>query len=278
MNKFALFTLLPFFLLIAMFLVVPVVTMISASLSGENGSGWTLGNYIEIFINPFYYQSFKNSAIISFTSSLIGVIIATFVAYSFTKFHSAFQEKLLLFVNMTSNFAGVPLAFAFIILLGNSGVFTLLFQQFGIDLFQHFDLYSWAGLTMIYVYFQLPLAVLLLFPIYKGIDEKWKEASFLLGASTFTFWRKIGFPYILPAITGTLSILFANAMGAYGTAYALVGSKINLLPIRIGALVSGDIYARPELGSALAVTLALLMMTAMLVNEWLLRKVRRDMK
>ncbi|WP_258535719.1 ABC transporter permease subunit [Bacillus sp. 03113] len=261
-----------------MFLFVPLFTMITASFSGENGSGWTFGNYIEIFTNSFYYQSFKNSAIISLTSSLIGLVIALFVAYSFTKFPSAFQEKLLLFVNMISNFAGVPLAFAFIILLGNSGVFTLLFHKFGMEWLQQFDLYSWAGLTMIYVYFQLPLAALLLFPMYKGIDEKWKEASYLLGATPFTFWRKIGLPYLLPGITGTLSILFANAMGAYATAYALVGSKFNLLPIRIGSLVSGDIYARPELGSALAVILALLMMMAMLINEWLLRKVRRDIK
>lgn len=91
------------------------------------------------------------------------------------------RDRLLMLSNMTSNFAGVPLAFAYIILLGNNGVFTLLFKQWGWSVFADFDLYSWSGLILVYVYFQVPLALLLLYPSFYGIREQWREAASLLG-------------------------------------------------------------------------------------------------
>lgn len=67
-------------------------------------------------------------------------------------------------------------------------------------------------------------------------------------------------------------------MGAYATAYALVGGNYNLLAIRIGSLVSGDVFAKPQLGSALAVFLTITMLLSMIINESMMRRVRRDMK
>ncbi|MCK9905388.1 ABC transporter permease subunit, partial [Frankia sp. Cpl3] len=113
---------------------------------------------------------------------------------------------------------------------------------------------------------------------YYGIQEQWKESAALLGASPYQFWRNVGLPVILPGVVGTLSILFANSMGAYATAYALVGSNYNLLSIRIGSLVAGDVVTRPELASALAVILAVTMIGAMWVNERMMRRVRRDLQ
>lgn len=215
--------------------------------------------------------------LISLLSSLIGIVAAVFATYAITRFPQSLQQRVLVITNLTSNFAGIPLAFAFIVLLGNSGLFVLLAKQLGIDFGQSFTLYSWSGLTLVYIYFQLPLAVMLLYPLYHAIQKQWMEAAELLGASPWNFWLRIGFPVLLPGIVGTFSILFANAMGAYASAYALTGSNYNLVPIRIGALVSGDIFARPELGSALAVLLGLTLAAALLVNEWLTRKIRRDL-
>ena len=80
-----------------------------------------------------------------------------------------------------------------------------------------------------------------------------------------------------PGITGTFVILFANAMGAYATAYALVGGNFNLLAIRIGSLVAGDVSTKPQLGSALAVLLGLMMLVALTVSQWFMRRVRKDL-
>lgn len=271
-------SLIPFFILVLLFLFVPLFFMIYGSFQGDGGTGFTLKQYTEVFQNTYYHQAFKNSILISFLSSMIAIVLAVFAAYSITLFSKKFQDRILVFANLTSNFAGIPLAFAFIVLLGNSGLFTLLFKHFGWDTLGSFNVYSWSGLVLIYIYFQLPLAVMLLYPVYQGIQNQWKEAASLLGASPLQFWLRIGLPVILPSIAGTFSILFANAMGAYASAYALTGSTYNLVTIRIGALTAGDIFAKPELGSAIAVLLGLTLVAAMLVNEWLTRKVRRDLK
>ncbi|MBG9737622.1 ABC transporter permease [Paenibacillus alvei] len=276
-NSMLYITIIPLFIFVALFMFVPLFTMISGSFQEDGGGAFTFNQYKELFTNPYYWKAFENSILISLLSSFIGIIAAIFAAYALTRFPQRVQERLLVITNLTSNFAGIPLAFAFIVLLGNSGLFTMLFRQFGIDMTATFNLYSWAGLTIIYVYFQLPLAIMLLYPLYHAIQDNWKEAASLLGASPFQFWKRIGLPVLLPGIAGTFSILFANAMGAYASAYALTGSNYNLVPVRIGALVSGDIFARPELGSALGVLLGLTLLAAMLVNEWLTRKVRRDL-
>lgn len=260
------------------FLLLPLLNMVVDSFREEGGRGFTLNQYLISLTNPFYTAAIRNSLLISLLSGFIGIVVGWMVAYSLSRIPGKLRDLFLMFSNMTSNFSGVPLAFAYIILLGNNGFFTLLMKEWGFDLFGSFNLYSWGGLVLVYVYFQIPLAILLLYPTIYGIREEWKESSYLLGASKLDFWIRVGFPILLPGIMGTFSILFANAMGAYATAYALVGGNYNLLAIRIGGLVSGDIFARPELASALSVLLGLMMILAMGFNEWMMKRVRRDLQ
>lgn len=277
-TKFAIFSLLPFAVLIIAFEIVPLIEMIMDSFLNDDGTGYSLQQYITAFSNAYYTKGMINSLLISLYSSLIGISIALVTSYSITRMPKKIQSTILTFSNMISNFSGIPLAFAYIILLGTSGVFTLLFKEFGWDIFSSFDLYSLSGLVTVYVYFQVPLAILLLYPTYSGIQKSWRESASLLGASSLQFWRYIGLPVIFPSVVGTFSILFANSMGAYATAYALMGGNYNILPIRIGSLVSGDVISQPHLGSALAVILGLMMIGAMWFNEQMMRRVRRDLR
>ncbi|MED4750689.1 ABC transporter permease [Brevibacillus choshinensis] len=275
---FSLVAMLPFAVLVIAFEIVPLIGMLIDSFSKDEGGGYGLQQYMTALTNPYYSKGMLNSLLISLYSSLIGIGIALVSSYSITQMPKKIQTMMITFSNMTSNFSGVPLAFAYIILLGTSGIFTLLSKDFGWDILSSFDLYSWGGLVAVYVYFQIPLAILLLYPTYSGIQKSWKESAALLGASSWQFWRYIGLPVIFPSLIGTFSILFANAMGAYATAYALVGGSYNLVPIRIGALVSGDVVSQPHLGSALAMILGLMMIGAMWINERMMRRVRRDLR
>lgn len=277
-TLFAVIALLPFALLIVGFELLPLIAMIRDSFLADDGVTYTFKQYITAFTNPYYTKGMLNSLLISVYASCIGIAIAIAASYSMTRMPMKIQSMLVTFSNLTSNFSGVPLAFAFIILLGNSGVFTLLFKEWGWNITDSFNLYSWSGLVAVYVYFQVPLAILLLYPAYSGIHKHWRESASLLGASAFQFWLRIGLPVIIPSIVGTFSILLANAMGAYATAYALVGGSYNLLPIRIGALVAGDVVTRPQLGSALAVILGTMMVIAMWCNERMMRRFRRDLR
>lgn len=268
-NGFYLTTMGVFLLLIAAFMAIPLVSLVATSLTAPKVGGFTTANFLTVFNSKLYQLSFLNSLMLSLQSSLYGILIALVCSYALTRFASEkVQNNLLVIVNMTSNFAGMPLAFALTLMLGNTGMFIILLKLMGLDITGEFSIYSVQGLVIAYTYFQVPLGIMLLYPIYRGVREDWKEAASILGASTSQFWLRIGVPTILPSVLSTFTLLFANAMGAYATAYYLVSSSYNLVTIRIGALISGDLRTKPEIGSALAVTLALVLIVIMLINDW----------
>lgn len=273
-----LLALIPFLLLVFMFELMPLFSIITKSFLSSDEGTFTFENYITILSRPFYQQAIWNSIKISLISSIIGIIIALFGAKAVHNSDGKMKRIFMSILNMTSNFAGVPLAFAFIILLGKTGIFVILGKKLGIDVLANFDLYSMKGLTLIYVYFQIPLATLLLIPAFDAIREEWKEAAKILRANTFQFWRYVGLPIIFPSILGTLSVLFSNALVAYATAYALLVGNASIIPIRISELFVGDIMQRPELGSALSIILMILMIIAFAINNILTKRLRKDVE
>ena len=273
-----LLALIPFLLLVFMFELMPLFSIITKSFLSSDEGTFTFENYITILSRPFYQQAIWNSIKISLISSIIGIIIAFFGAKAVHNSDGKMKRIFMSILNMTSNFAGVPLAFAFIILLGKTGIFVILGKKLGIDVLANFDLYSMKGLTLIYVYFQIPLATLLLIPAFDAIREEWKEAAKILRANTFQFWRYVGLPIIFPSILGTLSVLFSNALVAYATAYALLVGNASIIPIRISELFVGDIMQRPELGSALSIILIILMIIAFAINNILTKRLRKDVE
>jgi len=264
----ALLCLLPFAVFFVIFQIAPLAWVAINSVQSE--AGWGVANFSKVFSSKFYLQALQRSLEISFWSSLFGIVIATLGAYSLRQVDSRLRDFVSAFANMTSNFAGVPLAFAFIILLGFNGALTLLLKQIG--LLEDFSIYSKSGLILVYTYFQIPLGVLLLYPAFDALREDWRESAALLGANHWQYWRHIGLPVLTPALLGTFVILLANALGAYATVYALTTGNFNVLPIRIAGLVAGDISLDPNLASALAMVLVGLMTVVTVVHQWLLKR------
>ena len=262
---------LPFAVFFIAFQLAPLVWVAVSSFYSDAYETWGLGNYTDILTSSFYLQAMRFSLDISIWSSLFGLLIALVGSYSLRQLGpTRLHDFVMSFTNMTSNFAGVPLAFAFVILLGLNGCLTLLLKKYG--LIEGFNLYSRDGLIVLYTYFQIPLGVLLLYPAFDGLRESWRESAALLGAGRWHYWRYIGLPVMCPALMGTFIILLANALGAYATVYALTSGNFNVVPIRIAALVSGDITLDPNMGSALAMLLVALMVFITLIHQWLLRR------
>jgi putative spermidine/putrescine transport system permease protein len=260
--------LLPFAVFFIVFQLAPLAWVAISSL--QSPEGWGLANFTKAFSSRFYRQAMQFSLEISLWSSLLGLLIAVLGSYSLRQVKSPLRNFVTSFANMTSNFAGVPLAFAFIILLGFNGAITLLLKQSG--LLTDFSIYSKTGLIVVYTYFQIPLGVLLLYPAFDALREDWRDAAALLGASAWQYWRLVALPVLLPALLGTFVILLANALGAYATVYALTTGNFNVLPIRIAAMVAGDITLDPHLASALAVILVAMMALVTVVHQWILRR------
>lgn len=260
----------PFFVLFFMFQLAPIIWVVCNSFVYEGEL--TLDNYAEIFSSPFILQGFKNSLWLSLLSSIIGLAIALLAVNSIRRVNGRVRNAVIAFVNMSSNFSGVPLAFAFIIILGTNGAVTLILRQLGI--IDDFELYGKWGLLAIYTYFQIPLAILLLYPAFDQLKDEFQEAAQLLGASTLQYVIKVALPLLTPAIIGTLVILIANAMGAYASVYALTAGNYNVITIRIAALVSGDIFLEPNLAAAISVLLMILMAFIVMLNYTLLNRSR----
>lgn len=261
--KYGLF-LIPLALIVIFFLVVPIISVVEGSFKADGDTVYSFYNYKYIFQSRFYRQGFYNSIKVSALSTIFGMIISFQLAYSISRLNEKIRGNVLLYSNMMSNFSGLPLAFAFIIILGANGAATILLQKLGI---KGFDIYSQYGLILVYTYFQIPLGTLLLYPALDSLDERWKEACSLLGGGKFDYWRRIGFPILKSSVIGTGIILFTNAIGAYATAYGIMVSNYNIIPIRIGALISGDVILKPNMASALAVLLILMILIIFFINE-----------
>ncbi|HHG3600284.1 TPA: ABC transporter permease [Vibrio parahaemolyticus] len=260
--------LVPFVLFFYLFQLAPMIWVLFNSFiyDGE----FALDNYIEVLDSAFMLQAFGNSLWLSVWSSIFGLAIATLLVSSLRRVDSKLRDAVIAFTNMSSNFAGVPLSFAFIIILGTNGAITLLLKQYG--LLGDFDLYGKWGLLAIYIYFQIPLAVLLLYPAFDALSDDWQAAAALLGARTALYWAKVALPVLSPALFGTFIILIANAIGAYASVYALTSGNYNVITIRIASLVSGDLFLEPNLAAAISVILMALLAFITVINQWLIAK------
>ncbi len=270
----------PFMIFALMFLIAPTLYLVSGAFFNAEGQ-FTLQNIADLF-TPTIMSAYSISIKVSLASSLGGALIGFFLAWAIVLggLPSWIRSGLLTFSGVASNFAGVPLAFAFIATLGRTGLVTVLLRDwFGFNLYSTgFNLLSFFGLTITYMFFQIPLMVLILTPALDGLKKEWREASEILGASNWQYWRMIGLPILWPSLLGTSLLLFANAFGAIATAYALTGASLNIVPILLYAQIRGDVLHNPNLGYALALGMIVITGLSNILYIWLRMRAERWQK
>jgi putative spermidine/putrescine transport system permease protein len=269
---------LPFILFGLLLLILPSLSIFLRSFESPEG-GFTFNNILEIFRRTDLLNAYKNSLIISLLTAVVGALWGFLIAYAVTSGGMPRQIRsfVLTFAGVASNFAGVPLAFAFIATIGNTGMITRLISSVtGTNIVQHgWKVYNIWGLSLVYLYFQLPLMILVISPAIDGLRREWREASDTLGGTGWHYWRHVGIPILLPAVLGSTILLFGNAFGAYATAFAFAGSALNLITIVIGAQIQGDVLFNPGLGNALALGMILMMSLSLYGYMYLMRKAAR---
>ncbi len=265
--------LVPLLLFLALFLVIPAISVFQRALTDNDGN---LG--FKAMSDAFSGQNldaFKFSVRLSALTSLVGVIIGTLLAYAATTITRPkwLRSMITSFSGVAANLGGVPLAFAFVALLGRQGLLTKILN----GLF-HFNLYggkftldSTWGLTTVYSYFNIPLMVLITLPAIDGLKASWREACANLGGTSWTYWRRIGIPVLFPSLLGGFLLLFANSFSAYATA-AAISQKSLIVPLRISFYLRGDVSANEDqLGFSLAAWM-IVVMTVCMGLYWVLRK------
>jgi putative spermidine/putrescine transport system permease protein len=244
----------PFIIFSLLFLIIPTLYLVIGAFFTPDGQ-FTFKNIGDLF-EPTILSAYWISIKVSVASALGGALIGFFLAWAVVLggLPTWVRSMLLTFSGVASNFAGIPLAFSFLATLGRTGLATVIMRDyFGFNLYgTGFNLLSFFGLTITYMYFQIPLMVLILTPALDGMKKEWREASQILGATNRQYWTMVALPILWPSLLGTTLLLFANAFGAIATAYALTGSSLNIVPILLYAQIRGDVLHNANLGYAIA--------------------------
>jgi putative spermidine/putrescine transport system permease protein len=264
---------------VLLFLFLPAGEVLLGAFKGAH-SGWTLDNIRTLFKEPFI-GAYKKSIEVSLVTALLGGLLGLGIAYSVIREGTPrwIRSAMTTFSGVAANFGGIPLAFAFIATIGSIGIVTkFLKEQLGIDLYGPgigFSLFSTTGVELVYLYFQIPLMILVIAPAIDGLKREWREAAANLGATPWQYWRHVGIPVLMPSILGTIVLLFGNAFAAYATAYALTSGAVNLVPVMIGYYFSGNVLDNPHLAQALALGMFVVLGLMMAIYVPLQRRAAR---
>jgi putative spermidine/putrescine transport system permease protein len=257
---------------LVLFLLIPAISVFTNALRTEEGLSLSaMGEAFSGQNRSAFWFSIRFSAIAAVTGVVLGTLLA-YAAATATR-PRWLRNVVTSFSGVAANMGGLPLAFAFLTLLGRQGVLTKIIKEvLGYDLYAgDFDLGSVRGLVIVYSYFNIPLMVLITLPAIDGLKQSWREACANLGGTSLTFWRRVGLPVLAPSLMGGFLLLFANSFSAYATAAVLTDNS-KIVSRRIGFFLGGDVsIGEDAVGYALAAWMIIITAIAM-VLYWLARK------
>jgi len=267
----------PFFVYVGVFLLLPTAIIVIGSLTGPGG-GVSLANFAGID-KPFMLKALSLSLSVSAVSAVAGACFGALLAYAVVTGNpnGMLRRSIMSASGVLAQFGGVALAFAFIATISTVGFVTVFLKDHGIDIYPNgVWLYDAPGITLIYVYFQIPLMVLVFLPALDGIRPQWREATESLGGSTWHYWRYVAGPLLAPAFLGCTLLLFANAFSAYATISALLTNGGSYVPLQVQALLTSETeQSQPGLAQALALSMILIVVIVMTLYALLQRRTTR---
>jgi putative spermidine/putrescine transport system permease protein len=268
----------PFAVYVALGLLIPTVAVAVKAFQNSATGSFTLSN-VKAASSGIYFEGFKTDILLSVASAIVPGIIGFLIAYAiFTaRRGSVLRQVSITLSGVFANFGGVPLAFLFIATLGSTGILTGWLNDLGFNLYNHgFTLFTALGVFLVYMYFQIPLMVLIILPALEGLRPAWREAAENMGARSRHYWRFVGIPVLLPSFLGCVLLLFGSSFSAYATAEAMTNGTIALTPIQIGTFLNGNVIAGQEnVGDALALGMVVIIGVIMIAYTLLQRRAAR---
>lgn len=263
---------LPFFAFMAFFLIFPLLANLVTAFRAPDGS-FSFETMAEA-MDSTHREAFVLTTKLSVLTAFIGAILGTVLAWALQSARKpAWLNSLVRsFSALASQSGGVNLAYAFIALLGVQGLLTGILNKLFPGMLDGFSITSFTGVTLVYLYFQIPLMAVLMLPALGGIKKQWYEAAASLGSTRAQYLRDVVIPVLWPTLLGSFLLLFANSFAAYATAFALAGGSLNLVPILIGFYISGNVLLNPGLAAGLVTWMMVIILAAMGIRFYLTRK------
>jgi putative spermidine/putrescine transport system permease protein len=274
----ALLGIVPFTVYVVLLLGLPTVAIAIGAFKNPDTGAFTLKN-VDIATHGIYLHGFLITAELSVITSVVPGILGLLIGYAiYTARRGAILRRIAITASgVFANFGGVPLAFLFIATIGTTGIATRWLTDIGFNPYSNgFNLYDLGGVALVYLYFQIPLMVLIILPAFEGLRPAWREASQNLGAGSWRYWRYIGGPVLMPSVLGCMLLLFGSAFSAYATAAALTSGTIPLTAIQIGSFLNGNVLAGEQnVGMALGLGMVLIIAVLMVFYALLQRRAAR---
>ena len=216
---------LPGALFLVLFFALPLAVLIGES--GADG-GAANGRLID---DPVFWRGLQGSLILGSVAPLASVLTGFVVALYLARLRAGVRTLLLFVISLPLTFSGLIIAYGFILVFGRAGFVTLLLAELGADpaVVGGF-IFSPAGLAVAYCYYLIPRVVMVMLPVLQNFDWAQIAAARSLGAGNLRAHLDILLPQVLPGLLTAFCLTSAVALGAYGTALALVGTQVNILP------------------------------------------------
>ncbi|WP_323073978.1 ABC transporter permease subunit (plasmid) [Mycetohabitans endofungorum] len=244
------FGLLPAWAFLGLFFVLPLLALVPETVrSGGEAFGQVIADHL-------FLSAFRNTVVLGLFSGCLSTIVGTAIAIELTRQPESRRQWLMMLLGIPLAFSGLVIAYGFILAYGRAGFVTQLIVMLGGDPAQGGRwLYSAVGLALAYAYYLIPRVALSLYPVFANLDERPWLAARTLGASRTRAFFDTVIPEVAPSIIANACLAAALAMGTYGTALALVGTQLNILPLLLFAKINDS---NADLAAASAISLILL--------------------
>ena len=234
------------------FWLLPMVRLIT--LPAEKA--WDL--YFVVLTEPAYLISLVNYFLLSVSVTALTLMLGGAVGIFLGRHRFAGRRMLLAALTMPLSFPGVIIGFFVILLGGRQGMIPSLTDELGLGRWTF--AYGLFGLFIAYIYFSLPRAISAYTAAAQAMDPSLEESARTLGARPWHIVRDVWIPELAPTTLACGAIIFATAMGAFGTAFTLA-SKFEVLPITIYSEFTN--YANFGVAASLSISLGLVTWAAL---------------
>ncbi|MGQ0662885.1 MAG: ABC transporter permease [Pseudomonadota bacterium] len=195
--------------------------------------------FARVLANPLVWRGLQGSILLTLVASGFSLAVGFAVALHLSRLADGVRAALVFLISLPLTFSGLIVAYGFILGYGRAGFVTQLLAFLGVDPAWFSGLlYSPVGLAFASSYYLIPRVVMLLLPVLVNFDWTQLAAAESLGATRRQAIAGIVVPQILPTAFATFCLIAAVVFGAYGTALALVGTRVNILPLQLYSLIS----------------------------------------
>ncbi|WP_299043029.1 molybdate ABC transporter permease subunit [uncultured Tateyamaria sp.] len=218
------------------------------------------------------WTALRLSLLVGVTATLVALPLAIWVAWLLAR--RAFWGKQVLnaLVHLPLVLPPVVTGYLLLIAFGRNGpAGRFLEETFGLVL-----AFRWTGAALAAAVMGFPLMVRAIRLAIEAVDPKIEEAARTLGAPGWAVFGSITLPLILPGVLAGAVMGFAKAIGEFGATITFVANipgETQTLPSAIYALL--QVPGGEDAAIRLVIWACLIALGAVVVSEWLARRVAR---